>query len=270
MKQGIRSVGTRDALIGRMTHILRSTVLSAFLVTIFTSSALADDGASPSAEAARDATSDSITEPDAVPSSSSRELDEARDRARDRSMEHLRFEGTIGFLGGWARYADAGLSGPLPSEAFQEGVGEGTPIAGLRYDVRLVVAFVRMTIGADLAWSLFRAGDTTRSVVLDDGTQTLTDRAAFLWALRFGLGLELAASDEVRLFADVIGSVQFLELSSTVGETNVTSSVVSFAPGLRIGARVRVHDAFFVQLAADASPFGPWIAGDLSVGGAIE
>lgn len=245
-----------------MTHFLRSFVALVFFVTVFTSSALADDGDDTAADTTNDTTMAPVTAP-----TGSREPEVSSER--DRAMEHVRFEGTIGFLGGWSRYADAGLSGPLPASAFEQGVGQGAPIAGLRYDVRLVVAFVRMTIGADLAWSLFRAQDTTRTIVIDDGTRTLSDRAAFLWALRFGLGLEVGVSEDVRLFGDVIGSVRFLEVQSTLDSTNVTSSVVSFAPGLRVGARIRIVDAFFVQLAADASPFGPWIAGDVAVGGAL-
>jgi hypothetical protein len=245
-----------------MTHFLRSFAALVFFVTVFTSSALADDG-----DDTTPTTSDETSEP-APPVTPSD--DRARLPERDRTMEHVRFEGTLGFLGGWSRYADAGLSGPLPASAFEQGVGAGAPIAGLRYDVRLVVAFVRMTVGADLAWSLFRAQDTTRTIAIDDGMRTLSDRSAFLWALRFGLGLELGVSEDVRLFGDVIGSVRFLEVQSTLDGTNVTSSVVSFAPGLRVGARIRIVDGFFVQLAADASPFGPWIAGDLAVGGAIE
>jgi hypothetical protein len=242
-----------------MTHTLRASILFVFFVTVFASSALsssarADDDLG---EAAPPEASTAASTPASLPE-------------RDRSMEYFRFEGTIGFLGGWSRYADSGLSGPLPADAFERGAGAGAPIAGLRYDARLVVAFARMTVGVDLAWSLFRAQDTTRTVVLDDGASTVSDRAAFLWALRFGLGLELSASEDVRLFADVIGSVRFLEVQSTLETTNVTSNSVSFAPGLRVGARVRIHDAFFVQLAADGSPFGPWLAGDLSVGGAIE
>jgi hypothetical protein len=237
-----------------MTHTLRSSLLFVSFVTVFTSSALISSARAD--DALEEATPPVVSTESPQP--------------RDRSMEHLRFEGTIGFLGGWSRYADGGLSGPLPADAFERGVGAGAPIAGLRYDVRLVVAFVRMTVGIDLAWSLFRAQDTTRTIVIDDGARTLSDRAAFLWALRFGLGLELSASEDVRLFADVIGSVRFLEVQSTLDDVNVTSASVSFAPGLRLGARVRVHEAFFVQLAADGSPFGPWFAGDLSVGGAIE
>ena len=185
-------------------------------------------------------------------------------------MEHLRFEGTLGFLGGWARYADLGLAGPLPPSAFEAGPAAGAPIAGLRYDLRLVVAFVRMTVGADLAWSLFDARGSERTLTSSEGQRTLSDRAAFLWSLRFGLGLELAASDDVRLFADLTGSVRFLEVQSVLEGTSVSSQVTSFAPGVRLGARARVVDAFFVQLAADASPMGPWVTGELSVGGAIE
>lgn len=187
-------------------------------------------------------------------------------------MEHVRFEGTLGFLGGWARHADVGLTGSpsLPPGAFDAGALAGAPIAGLRYDLRLVVAFVRMTAGADLAWSLFRAADTTRAIESASGAQSLTDRAVFLWALRFGLGLEATLDDRVRLFADLLGSVRFLEVQAALDGASTTQSAVSFAPGLRLGARMRIVDSFFVQLAADGSPFGPWVSGELSVGGAIE
>jgi hypothetical protein len=205
-----------------------------------------------------------------------RELEAARgEGARDRTMEHLRFEGTLGFLGGWARYGDLGFAGTLPASAFEAGPITGAPIAGLRYDLRLVVAFVRMTVGADLAWSLYDAGETSRTFVFDEQAHTVSDRSVFSWSLRFGLGFELAASSDVRVFADLLGSLRVVEAQSavasgTTASTQVSSQAMTFVPGLRIGARMRVVDAFFVQLAADGSPIGPWVTGELSVGGAIE
>jgi len=88
--------------------------------------------------------------------------------------------------------------------------------------------------------------------------------------LRFGLGVEATLDDRARLFADLTGSVRFLEVGTSLDGVASQQSAITFAPGLRLGARFRVVDSFFVQIAADASPFGPWIAGDLSVGGAIE
>lgn len=254
-----------------MTHARSAWMLFA-LVTFLARPVIAQDLTAEDTAAQDDTARDTAAQDDAArdttaASSSARALD---DDARDRTMEHLRFEGTLGFLGGWARYADQGLGGSLPEGAFDAGPVAGAPIAGLRYDVRLVVAFVRMTAGADLAWSLFDARESSRALAFDDGARTLRDRSVFLWSLRFGLGLELAATDDVRLFADLLGSVRFLEVQSLLEGTPVTSSVTSFAPGLRVGARMRVVDAFFVQLAADASPMGPWVTGELSVGGAIE
>lgn len=249
-----------------MTHARSASMLLALLTFVARSASAQDLTAEDTA--AQDTTAEDATAQDAAAASSSaRALD---DDARDRTLEHLRFEGTLGFLGGWARYADQGLGGPLPEGSFDAGPVAGAPIAGLRYDVRLVVAFVRMTAGADLAWSLFDARGASRTLAFDDGARTLRDRSVFLWSLRFGLGLELAATRDLRLFADLLGSVRFLEVQSALDGTPVTSSVTSFAPGLRVGARLRVVDAFFVQLAADASPMGPWVTGELSVGGAIE
>jgi hypothetical protein len=247
----------------------RSFLLIAVLLSLLVAvPATAQDATDPSLDAPADGES--------IEARAARERDECEAAvSRDRTMEHLRFEGTIGFLGGWARYADLGLAGALPPSAFESGPVAGAPIAGLRYDLRLVVAFVRMTAGADLAWSLYGAREGTRTLSFDDGERTVTDRSVFLWALRFGLGLELAASEDVRLFADLLGSVRFVEVQSgiasgTTASTNVSSQVTTFVPALRLGARVRVVDAFFVQLAADASPIGPWVTGELSVGGAFE
>lgn len=179
---------------------------------------------------------------------------------------YARFELTMGFVGGYASYADLGFSGmpALPTSAFSEGPAAGTAMAGLRYDVRLVIAFLRMTVGGDLSWGVFRAGPRA----IADGT-TVSDRRVFDGALRFGLGLE-ANVDGVRLFADVLGTVHFVDVE-IAQENASTYHAVAFSPGLRLGVRIPVVPHFFVQVSADGSPFGPsWIGGDVSVGGAIE
>jgi hypothetical protein len=194
-----------------------------------------------------------------------------RDRAeseREDDDVYARFELTMGFVGGYASYADLGFSGApsLPPSAFSEGPVSGTPMAGLRYDVRLVVAFLRMTVGGDFMWGLFDASSTR---TMEDGTM-VSDRRVFDAALRFGLGLE-ANIDGIRLFADVLGAVHFVEAEIAQQDVASTHRAVAFAPGLRLGVRIPVVPHFFVQVSADGSPFGPgFIGGDLSVGGAIE
>lgn len=183
----------------------------------------------------------------------------------------MRFELTMGFVSGYARYADVGLTGAasLPRATFDDGPVAGTAMAGLRYDARLVVSFIRMTVGGDLMWGLFD-GAHARSVDDAGASVSITNRRLFDGALRFGLGLE-ANVDGVRLFADLLGVLHFLEVVVERQDQSITRSATVFAPGLHVGVRVPVADAFFVQLSADGSPFGPtWIGGDLSVGGAIE
>lgn len=197
-------------------------------------------------------------------------LEERAERARHAADTAVRFELTMGFVGGYARYADLGLTGTtmLPPGTFDGGPTTGAAMAGLRYDARLVVSFVRMTVGGDLAWGLFDGGPR----VLSEGGVpiTITDRRIFDGALRFGLGLE-ANLDGVRLFADVLGTLHFVEVAVERQGDAVTHTAMGFAPGLRLGVRLPIVDSFFVQLSADGSPFGPsYIGGDLSVGGAIE
>lgn len=179
---------------------------------------------------------------------------------------HLRLELTMGFAGGYGRYADLGLGqSTLPAGAIDGGSVSGAAMAGLRYDLRLVVAFVRMTVGGDLLWGLF-SSSAERMV---SGVR-VRDERLFDGALRFGLGLE-ANVEGVRLFADVLGTVHFVENVLFFDGTAVGTTSTAFAPGARIGVRVPVVSHFFVQASIDASPFGPtWIGGDISVGGAIE
>ncbi len=201
------------------------------------------------------------------------ELETSRALARaprdaDDDDVYARFELTMGFAGGYASYADLGFSGSpaLAPSAFDAGPASGTAMAGLRYDLRLVVAFLRMTVGGDFMWGLF---DASSARTLEDGT-AVSDRRVFDGALRFGLGLE-ASVDGVRLFADVLGTVHFTEVDLAQQESVSTYRAISFAPGLRLGVRVPIVPHFFVQLSVDGSPFGPsYVGGDLSVGGAIE
>lgn len=212
---------------------------------------------------------------DATPPDADLTYDEAREEAYRAALApreetdddvHLRLELTMGFAGGYGRYADLGLGqSTLPAGAIDGGPVNGAAMAGLRYDLRLVVAFVRMTVGGDLLWGLF-SSSAERTV---SGVR-VRDERLFDGALRFGLGLE-ANVDGIRLFADVIGTVHFVENVLFFDGTPVSTTSTAFAPGARIGVRVPVVPHFFVQASIDASPFGPtWIGGDLSVGGAIE
>jgi hypothetical protein len=222
-----------------MTH--RSSLLSILIVTFLAAPALAQSEDTPEA------------------------------RLAERDGPYLRLEATMGFVAGYGRYSEVGLTGtvPVPEATFDGGPFAGGPLAGVRYDVRLVVAFVRMTIGGDLLWGIFDGGHAR---TLDEGGMpiTIADRRLFDGALRFGLGLE-ATVDGVRLFADVLGTIHFVEASLERQGDPIGHSAVAFSPGLRLGVRIPVVDGFFVQLSADGSPFGPsWLGGDFSVGGAIE
>jgi hypothetical protein len=196
------------------------------------------------------------------------ELDEHR---RDPVLEHVRFEGTMGFVAGAARYSEVGLAGdPSVPRMFDAGPAAAVAMTGLRYDLRLVVAFVRMTVGADVLFGLFDASSGGRVVESGDAALRVVDRRFFEWSLRFGLGLEATVGD-VRLFADALVVAHFVEAEVAIDGRPTGYAAVAASPGLRLGVRIPIVGAFFAQLEIDGAAFAPtWGGGALSVGGAFQ
>ncbi len=177
----------------------------------------------------------------------------------------------MGFVGGAARYSEVGLTGDLAvPRMFDAGPATAVAMTGLRYDLRLVVAFVRMTVGADVLFGLFDASSGGRSVETGDGSVRVVDRRFFEWSLRFGLGLEVAAGP-VRLFADALLVAHFVEAEVAIDAQPMTYTAIAASPGLRLGARIPIVGAFFAQVELDGAAYAPtWGGAAISVGGAFE
>lgn len=153
---------------------------------------------------------------------------------------------------------------------FDAGPATALATTGLRYDLRLVVAFVRMTVGADVLFGLFDTSSEGRVVESGDASLRVAERRFFEWSLRFGLGLETTVGD-VRLFADALVVVHFVEAEVAIDDRPTDYAALAASPGLRLGVRIPIVDAFFAQLEIDGAPFAPtWGGGALSVGGAFE
>lgn len=209
---------------------------------------------------------------DEAPPSTTRATPEHAERERrDRTLEHVRFEGTMGFVGGAARYSEVGLAGdPSVPLMFDSGPATAVAMTGLRYDLRLVVAFVRMTVGADVLFGLGVGSSDPRRVETADGSLSVVDRRIFEWSLRFGLGLELDTG-AVRLFADGLLVAHFVEAEVAIDGVNSTYTAVVASPGLRLGVRIPIVDAFFAQLEIDGAAVAPtWGGAAISVGGAFQ
>lgn len=177
----------------------------------------------------------------------------------------------MGFVGGAARYSEVGLTGDLDVPGlFDAGPAAVVAMTGLRYDLRLVVAFVRMTVGADVLFALFDPPPRARSVETGDGSLRVVDRRFFEWSLRFGLGLEVSAGP-VRLFADALVVTHFVEADVTIDDQRMAYGAIAASPGLRLGARVPIVGSFFAQVEIDGAAFAPtWGGAAISVGGAFE
>ncbi|HJK91436.1 MAG TPA: hypothetical protein RMH85_05200 [Polyangiaceae bacterium LLY-WYZ-15_(1-7)] len=179
------------------------------------------------------------------------------------------FELSMGFLAGQRRYGDLRWSGTqgLPAGALEGAPFDApVPALGLRYDVRLVVAYVRMTAGVDVPFTAYDVEDTRRT--LADGRElSITELKPF--SLRFGIGGELPVGP-VAPFLDLLGSIDFtratLELDGDAHELEARS----FGFALRAGARLHVREWFFATASAEVGLVGTtrWGA-ELSVGFAL-
>ena len=176
------------------------------------------------------------------------------------------FELSMGFIAGSRRYGELNYDGGqryasmLESEPFDDAL-----VFGLRYDLRLVVSYVRMTVGVDIPFPTFDSSATTRMV--DGMDTTLTDLRG--WNLHFGIGGEYPVGP-VAPFLDILGDVGFAEASFTspAGDESIEGRGFGFA--LRGGVRLHVRKWFFASASAEVGLVGDIRWGtELSVGFAL-
>lgn len=176
------------------------------------------------------------------------------------------FELSMGFIAGSRRYGELNYDGGqryasmLEDEPFDDAL-----VFGLRYDLRLVVSYVRMTVGVDIPFPTFDSSSTTAMV---DGMETaLTDLRG--WNLHFGIGGEYPVGP-VAPFLDILGDVAFAEASFASAAGNESIEGRGFGFALRGGVRLHVRKWFFASASAEVGLVGDIRWGtELSVGFAL-
>ncbi len=209
------------------------------------------------------------------------ELEPQRVRSREPEPKPVRigsdapsahyFEATMGFVAGGRNHSDMTFESknnvaPSLTEPFQQLPYNGTSIFGLRYDLRLILSYVRMTVGMDFPFTNFRTADTKATYAVDNMMRTVTVQSLRPYELRFGLGGELPVS-YFAPFVDVLGTVHFVNTTLSVDDNNAEFKATGFGFSARAGCRIQAKPWFFVQLAGEVGIIGPtrWNA-DLSVG----
>jgi hypothetical protein len=110
------------------------------------------------------------------------------------------FEFTMGFLAGQRSYSDTsfkfeggtaeGIGGGGLVAPFVKAPFDKTTVLGLRYDVRLVMSFIRMTVGFDLPFTTYKVSDSTGVYDINGTMRQVTVQGLSAKELRFGIGGE--------------------------------------------------------------------------------
>lgn len=197
--------------------------------------------------------------------------DYALDGEDTRPWDHGEF--TMGFIGGQRNFTETNFSQVSSGERLNldepmSGAPyDGVTALGLRYDMRMVVSYVRMTAGFDLPFATYNTGDTTRTYQINGQAREVTSRALSMRGLRFGIGGELPTGSVVTPFVDVMGTVNFLDTTLVVDDKAYDLEATSFGFSARAGARLQVRRWFFAQLAGEIGLKSDVVwGGELSVG----
>lgn len=187
--------------------------------------------------------------------------------------DHL--ELSMGFAAGqrsWAGQSftfEGGAAGDIAGagalvEPFGGAPFDDAAVYGLTYDARLVVSYVRMTVGIGIPFPSYRA--ETTSVTLDGEPHALTVQSLSAFELRFGIGGEYAIG-ALAPFVDLLGSVHWIDSTLTVDGEEARYAARAFAFSARAGLRLHVRKWFFAAASGELGLAGDvrWGA-DLSVG----
>lgn len=166
------------------------------------------------------------------------------------------FEITMGFMGG---VRDATRGGYAFSSGTAESIAGAQALTdpflqapfnrvvtyGLAWEARYVAQHVRFTMGLQKPFASFRMAEAlfpgdVAGAPLDIGTRSLD-----LWDVRFGLGTEYAFK-YVTPFVDVVGDVQTVSASMTIGGETATYKATTFGFSVRAGLRVHMGDHLFL------------------------
>lgn len=177
------------------------------------------------------------------------------------------FEFTMGFLAGQRSYSDTSFKF---EEGTAEGIGGGGLVApfvkapfdnatvlGLRYDVRLVMSFIRMTVGFDVPFTTYKVSDSTGVYDVSGTMRQVTVQSLSAKELRFGIGAEYPFK-KVAIFADLIGGVHWVDTELAIDGYKANYAATNFAFSGRAGLRAYVRKWFFASASGEVG-----IVGDL-------
>lgn len=190
------------------------------------------------------------------------------------AWDHMEF--SMGFLTGQRSYSKTQLNyrsgasttpgiGTL-NEPLKESPFNSVLVAGLRYDVRLVVSYIRMTAGFDLPFPIYDISQTSKPYVISGTQRTVQTSAISEKVLRFGLGGEYPLGP-VAPFVDVQGSLHWTNATLAVDGLDAEYASLAFGFSVRGGLRLHVRKWFFAAASGEVGIVGPvrWGA-ELSVG----
>lgn len=191
-----------------------------------------------------------------------------------RVTTHTEF--VFGFMGGqrdqsWSGFVVGNETAGTPGAASLVGPFTAPPISnaivsGPTWEVREVHRRVRMTVGLQKPFALFRPTEGAGAYDVDGVSRSITVRTLQLWDIRLGLGWEYSIR-RVTPFIDLLGDIRWANAELTVDGLPASYKAWSFAYSLRAGARVQVSDAMFIAASAEASVMGaPRFGGQLVLG----
>jgi hypothetical protein len=190
------------------------------------------------------------------------------------------FEFTMGFLAGQRSYSKTSFKF---EEGTAEGIGGGGLVApfvkapfdnatvlGLRYDLRLVMSFIRMTVGFDVPFPTYKVSDSTGIYDVSGTMRQVTVQSLSAKELRFGIGGEYPFK-KVAIFADLIGGVHWVDTELAIDGYKANYGATNFAFSGRAGLRGYVRKWFFASASGEIGIIGDlrWNA-EVSVGFSIK
>jgi len=189
------------------------------------------------------------------------------------AWDHMEF--SMGFLSERRSYQGANFA-PSGAEAvpgastlvdpFRRAPFQATQLNGLRYELRLVAAYVRMTAGIDIPFASYRVSDATGVYNVGGTNRTVSVRSLGVSDIHFGIGAEYPLGP-VAPFVDVLGAMRWVTAGMAIDSARQDYEARVFGLGVRGGLRLHVRRWLFVSAAAQVGLLGDlrW-GGDLNVG----
>lgn len=190
------------------------------------------------------------------------------------------FEATMGFLAGQRSYQQtsfkfdsgdaAGIGGGGLVAPFNKVPFTSATVMGLRYDLRLVMSYIRMTVGFDLPFPTYKASDAQGTYTVGGAQRLVTVQSLSAKELRFGIGGEYPYKS-IAPFVDLIGGVHWVSSDLSIDGYKATYAATSFAFSARGGLRAHVRKWFFAAVSGEVGLIGDikWNA-EVSVGFSVK